>query len=134
MTDREFKREERYIVLKLSDVEHAQLSSMERNALKNIIRYVAEHRQETGKQPLYCVIVESDWPEYEPTWKAIERRMTGISEPAEDVVTVPELPIEPDIVKRLKTHKLLIDNETALLRYIQQLEGFINKFHGGQKR
>lgn len=24
-----------------------------------------------------CVIVESDWPEYEPTWKAIEARVTG---------------------------------------------------------
>lgn len=34
-------------------------------------------REEVGKAPLECVVVESDWPEYEPTWEAIEARMTG---------------------------------------------------------
>lgn len=33
-----------------------------------------------------CVVVESDWPEYEPTWRAIEARVTG----AQPVPSVPE--------------------------------------------
>ena len=31
-------------------------------------------RVHEGKAPLDAVVVESDWPEYEPTWKAIEAR------------------------------------------------------------
>jgi hypothetical protein len=33
-------------------------------------------RKAKGKQPLECMVVEADWPEYEPTYKAIEERMT----------------------------------------------------------
>jgi hypothetical protein len=33
---------------------------------------------------LDCVVVESDWPEYEPTWKAIEARFPG-AQPAPSV-------------------------------------------------
>ena len=34
-------------------------------------------RARAGKQQLRCVVVEHDWPEYEPTWAAIERRVDG---------------------------------------------------------
>ena len=44
----EFKREERYQVIKIK----------------------------TGK-PVDCVVVEADWPEYEIVWKMIEARMNG---------------------------------------------------------
>jgi len=39
---------------------------------------VAWFRERNGKQPLECVVVESDWPEYEPTWEAIKQRMAQI--------------------------------------------------------
>jgi hypothetical protein len=33
---------------------------------------------------MQCVVVESDWPEYEPTWAAIGKRVDGL--PADDCV------------------------------------------------
>ena len=61
----EFKREERYIVVKLKHLAGLQVAP-----LRNFLR---ENRVPT----LDCVVVESDWPEYEPVWQMIERRMTG---------------------------------------------------------
>jgi len=31
-----------------------------------------------------CVVVEHDWPEYEPTWAAIAARVDGASQPTKD--------------------------------------------------
>ena len=61
----EFKREERYIVVKLKHLAGLQVAP-----LRNFLR---ENRVPT----LNCVVVESDWPEYEPVWQMIERRMSG---------------------------------------------------------
>lgn len=68
------KRENRYTVLKMSDVNDA-LSDGEKRALKDICDRLRFHRICIGKQELRCVVVESDWPEYEPVWNMIERRM-----------------------------------------------------------
>lgn len=72
----EFIREVRYVVLKSADVMQC-LTVSELIALRRIQAKVEEHRAEIGKPPLECVVVEADWPEYEPTWKAIEARVTG---------------------------------------------------------
>ena len=72
----EFKLEERYIVFKLSDVEE-HFTPGEKQQLARLVEVQRVGREEAGKAPLKCVVVESDWPEYEPTWKAIEARMTG---------------------------------------------------------
>ena len=69
----EFKREERYVVFKLTDLGN----SLKGDEIRQLAREYAEQRRLNGKSPLECVVVESDWPEYEPTWKAIEARMTG---------------------------------------------------------
>jgi hypothetical protein len=61
----EFKREERYIVVKLKHLAGLQVAP-----LRNFLR---ENRVPT----LDCVVVESDWPEYMAVWQMIERRMTG---------------------------------------------------------
>ncbi len=61
----EFKREERYIVVKLK-----HLAGLQRASLRNFLR-------ENHLPSINCVVVESDWPEYEPVWQMIERRMTG---------------------------------------------------------
>ena len=79
MTD-EFQREERYIVFKVSDLGN----SLKGNEIRKLAREYAEHRQQLGKEPLKCVVVESDWPEYESTWKAIEARVTG-AQPAPSI-------------------------------------------------
>ena len=68
------KREHRYFVLKLTDADR-WLTATERLILAAIGEKVEAHRCNTGKAPLECVVVERDWPEYEPTWKAIEARV-----------------------------------------------------------
>lgn len=69
-----FQREERYTIFKISDVTEA-LGPDECTALIELEEKVALYREQAGKKPLVCVVVESDWPEYEPTWKAIEQRV-----------------------------------------------------------
>ena len=76
----EFTREERYIVFKVSDLGN----SLKGDEIRRLAREYAEHRRRLGKKPLECVVIEKDWPEYEPTWKAIEARMTG-AQPAPSV-------------------------------------------------
>ena len=72
----EFMREERYIVFKISDIKEA-LSASEIDDLKYLHRVTNACRERLRKKPLECVVVEKDWPEYEPTWKVIEARVTG---------------------------------------------------------
>lgn len=69
----DFKREDRFLVLKRTDID-AALTDLERHFLMHIAGKVNLTRRFHGKIPLHCVVVESDWPEYEPTWKAIEVR------------------------------------------------------------
>lgn len=57
-----FKREERYIVFKLSHLNIEQLEFLNR---------VKRELPETTD----CVVVESDWPEYNIVWKMIEDRV-----------------------------------------------------------
>ena len=83
----EFEREERYIVFKLSDVEE-HFTPGEKQQLARLVEVQRAGREEAGKPPLECVVVEADWPEYEPTWRAIEARVAG-ERPAP---SVPECP------------------------------------------
>ena len=66
-------RENRYIVLKRSDVER-YLVGFEKEELSGICSHLEELRKLNGKQSMRCVVVESDWPEYEPVCASIERR------------------------------------------------------------
>lgn len=67
-------REERYIVLKIHDITEC-LSFEEKQQLDGIQRKLNEYRLLNGKQSLQCAVVESDWPEFEPTWQAISDRV-----------------------------------------------------------
>lgn len=57
-----FKREERYIVIKLKQLDDVDIH--------NLRDYLEENSIGTTE----CVVVESDWPEYEAVWKMIEER------------------------------------------------------------
>jgi septal ring factor EnvC (AmiA/AmiB activator) len=61
-----FEREQRYAVFKLSDMDAQQMQWLS----ECIVRL--PRRQ--------CVVVEADWPEYEPIWRMIERRVAGLPE------------------------------------------------------
>lgn len=80
----EFERENRYIVLKRDHLAGLddQLQARLKPAIDEAIQIMPR---------LDCLVVESDWPEYEPTWAAIEARVTG--KPAEKNLGEPvELP------------------------------------------
>ena len=61
--EREFKREVRYTVIK-----HIKLTADQ-------MRHLEECIFGEGIPTIEAVVVESDWPEYGPTWAAIEIRM-----------------------------------------------------------
>jgi hypothetical protein len=67
-------RERRYIVLKYTDID-ACLTQEQHDQLDDICRAVNRHRLLAEKQPVQCVVVEEDWPEYEPVWNMIGQRV-----------------------------------------------------------
>lgn len=68
-----FMREQRYLVLKGTDMEC--LGATEKQILQHICNKVDYSRMQRGKNPLECVLIERDWPEYEVVWKMIEDRV-----------------------------------------------------------
>ena len=74
------KRENRYLVLKYTDIEK-YLSDDEKALLMSIDSGLSFARQQEDRGILKAVVVESDWPEYEPTWKAIEQRVEEENKP-----------------------------------------------------
>lgn len=76
-------REARYIVLKGTDVESG-LTETEKKILATLCRKVESHREEAGKKPLKCVVIESDWPEYEKVWDMVEERVDASEKPIKE--------------------------------------------------
>ncbi|EKT4522754.1 hypothetical protein QEM13_001997 [Pseudomonas putida] len=72
----EFKREDRYIVIKRSDLANVPVNY--RSSLVEPMLSLLSHLPSRE-----CLVIESDWPEYEPTWAAIEARVTG--KPSDDI-------------------------------------------------
>ena len=73
---KQFKREQRYFVVKVKDAKE-YLDTRQLEKLAEIADTISEGREKDGIPAVECVVVESDWPEYEPTWRAIEARITG---------------------------------------------------------
>jgi len=70
-----FKREKRYVVFKICDIDN-YLNDDDKKRLNRIARDIATYREHDGRDPtMECVVVEKDWPEYEPTWDAIAKRV-----------------------------------------------------------
>lgn len=67
-----FKREDRYIVLKRKDVE--KLPRIVQTHLEFASKAIDNIREAEGKPLLSTVVVEHDWPEYEKVWSMIEQR------------------------------------------------------------
>lgn len=65
MTKVTIDREERYTVIK-----HKDLTADDRSDLDQLI----QSRHIPTRE---CLVIESDWPEYEPAWRMIEDRVTG---------------------------------------------------------
>lgn len=69
-----FKREERYYVLKISDM-RKYLSREKFESVGAIAEKLNAGRAVDGKTVLQAVVVEHDWPEYEGVWQMIETRV-----------------------------------------------------------
>ncbi|EPJ2807353.1 hypothetical protein ACTHGN_000341 [Pseudomonas putida] len=67
---KEFEREDRYIVIKRSDL--AKVPVNYRSALVEPVFHLQAHLPNRE-----CLVIESDWPEYEQAWAAIKARVTG---------------------------------------------------------
>lgn len=65
-----FYRQDRYEVIKYADI--AKLPQAQQNIVWNLLGSVATLLQEAGMKHRECVVVESDWPIYERTWRGIE--------------------------------------------------------------
>ena len=79
-----FELEYRYMVIKVCDARE-YLDAQDQHLLDEIAYRVELGRIQAGKEPLECVVVERDWPEYEPTWAAIEARVTNALSPGDAV-------------------------------------------------
>ncbi|MDF3932773.1 hypothetical protein [Pseudomonas citronellolis] len=74
-----FQREDRYIVIKRKDIESILYSDRPdpESACAVVDLKIALEKLTPSLPPREYVVIESDWPEYEPTWRAIEARLSG---------------------------------------------------------
>lgn len=68
-----FVKEMRYIVIKTKDMDAAELTNEERQALGDILAKIAKKRHDSGKHPLEGVFIESDWKCYDAAWKLVRQ-------------------------------------------------------------
>lgn len=105
------QRENRYIVFKHKDLEAAEAAGFitpgDAWALQHVAGKIALYRHCGDKQPLECVVVESDWPEYEPVWAMIEARVDGKEDDPDDLkelLTFYSVSTVKDLVAEMKKH------------------------------
>ena len=92
----EFKKENRYFVLKCTDIQGA-LNVKEKAELSQLGQLINEYRARNGKEELKCVVVEHNWGEvYENTWDAIQRKFEGKEQ------LIAELRAENEMLRGLK--------------------------------
>ncbi|WP_426807997.1 hypothetical protein ABOC32_16590 [Pseudomonas sp. WOUb67] len=79
MVSAPFQREDRYIVVKRSDL--ALLSPVDSDLVHSYLEGVLSLMAEWNCPEREYLVLESDWPEFAPAWAAIERRVTGSPAP-----------------------------------------------------
>ena len=73
----EFKKEDRYLVIKREELDHVLNNIMpieSQSIFRCIVDVVEIYRASLGKKPLDCVIAKAGTPEYDEVWRAIEQR------------------------------------------------------------
>ncbi|WP_085600716.1 MULTISPECIES: hypothetical protein [unclassified Pseudomonas] len=81
----EFKREDRYFVIKRSDLD--KLSPLDRDVVQSNLEHISAILFGWNIPERDCLVIESDWPEYDPAWQMIERRMAGQPASRPSIVT-----------------------------------------------
>ncbi|SEG16348.1 hypothetical protein [Marinobacterium lutimaris] len=103
----EFKREDRYLVLKRSDIAK-YLGEDDLLELEAMAEEIANRRMDDGRsREMYCVVVEHDWPNYVHVWQTVQQVAEGtFKDPSAEI-------------KRLrKGYELAIDERAGKLREI----------------
>ncbi|MVE46606.1 hypothetical protein D6U64_15090 [Vibrio cholerae] len=85
MSEKIFAKEDRYLVFKYTDIDFA-LTTHEKETLHFLANKVFLNRQERGKIPLECVVVESDWPNYNEVWKSVEKVAVGTFQSVDEAI------------------------------------------------
>lgn len=112
-------RENRYVVLKRSDLQK-YIKREFRIQLQAVIETINQSRDFfEKKEPLQCVVVEKDWPEYEHVWELIRLRVENAEIPAETVQGVVDAPAV-DAALRAFTDDATNDNAFFLVRTIME--------------
>lgn len=75
------EREQRYIVLKIKDMEAAGFALGHIDAFNEVCDAVNIARIQRGAGLLECAVVEKDWPEYDVVWQMIANRVDKKDEP-----------------------------------------------------
>jgi hypothetical protein len=119
----DFQREDRYLVIKYSDME--KLPNDVRRNFSGRCRSFYEQMLIAGAPARSFLVIESDWPEYDPAWQMIERRMTG-----QPTVTAAE---ELDSVLHWRNkHTQAIKERDALQLRLNAADQRIDDFAGGE--
>jgi hypothetical protein len=127
-----FQREDRYIVIKRSDVDTFWRDDVREQFMAALERLNEHHVRTPQRQFL---VIESDWPEYEAAWHMIERRVNGVAGRLPEVVavineegehfkeTVVEhrpgidgLPVGTELVDRAHVNRLQAERDALQLR------------------
>lgn len=100
-----FQREDRYIVIKRKDL--AKVSPTDGDLVQSYLQHIRAILDDWGVANRQYLVIENDWPEYEPAWAMIEARMSG-APPAQPCTTV----LSPDDqaeIDRLHAEFIAID-------------------------
>lgn len=107
------QREHRYDVIKRKDfgdcLSRGIISHEEAITLQGIFEKLRKYRLDMGKKPLQCVVVESDWPEYERVWSMVEHRVEREIEAA-----VMETKFGPDSVPAGLPYFFVVDDKSLV--------------------
>lgn len=76
---KKFKREERYLVLKVTDIEKYCPKGIQ-NALKAISNNIDCSRIRDGKEPIEAVVIERGWECSEQAWSLVEAEINRLAE------------------------------------------------------
>jgi len=118
MSESTFERENRYIIIKRSDLQNVPVAY--RSSLVDPMFSLLSHLPSRK-----CLVIESDWPEYESYWQMIERRVTG--QPA--VSAAEELEA---VLHWRNKHAIAIKERDALQQRLTVADQRIDDFAGGE--
>jgi acetylornithine/succinyldiaminopimelate/putrescine aminotransferase len=67
-------RERRYTIFKHADIDK-YLTEEQKEKLFELDSHISSCRQQEGRGLMTGLVIEKDWPEFEPAWSMIEKRI-----------------------------------------------------------